>query len=318
MASYIVRRLFHALIVLILVTIIVFVAIRLLPGDPVYFVINRNSANQFTEEQLQTIRHEAGLDRPMVAQYITYMNDLFHGDFGRSIIYKTPVSDALRTRLPITLHVGILSFIVGTLIGVPMGVISAIRRGTWIDTVVTALANIGITLPTFWLGVMLIYVLALQFKLLPVMGYTSPFDDFWLSTKQLIMPVFCVAIWPLAGTARQTRSIILEIVRQDYIRTAWSKGLTERAIIIKHALKNGFVPLLTFMGLAIPTIIGGEVMIEMVFNIAGIGRLAVDSLFKLDYAYVQGIVLVVTFVVVLVNLLIDVSYGWIDPRIRYR
>ena len=318
MISYIIRRLLETVIVLILVTLIVFIAIRLLPGDPIYVLLSPNQASQLTKNQITQIRHEAGLDKPIMEQYVIWMINLFHGDFGKSVVYKTDVSEALAERLPITLHLGILAFIIGFILGIPMGVIAAIRRGTWIDTVVTSLANLGITIPIFWLGVILIYVFALQLKLLPVMGYISPFDNFWMSTKHIIMPVLCLAIWPLAGNARQIRSIMLEVLRQDYIRTAWSKGLSERAVILRHALKNGFIPILTFTGLMVPTIVGGEVLIEMVFNIPGLGRLAVESLRKLDYAYVQGVVLIIALAVGLTNLLIDISYGWLDPRIRYK
>jgi peptide/nickel transport system permease protein len=182
---------------------------------------------------------------------------------------------------------------------------------------VTTLANLGITIPTFWLGVMLIYLFALHWRLLPVFGFTSPFDDFWLSTRQLILPVFCLAVWPIAGNARQARSSMLEVLRQDYIRTAWAKGLRERAVIMRHALKNGLIPIVTLAGMGVGLIVGGAVLIEQVFAIPGMGRLAVTAIFTHDYAYVQGVVLVITAAVVVVNLLVDISYGWLDPRIRY-
>jgi peptide/nickel transport system permease protein len=164
---------------------------------------------------------------------------------------------------------------------------------------------------------MLIYLFALELKWLPVMGYTSPFDDFWLSTKKIIMPVACLAIWPLAGNVRLVRSTMLEVLRQDYIRTAWSKGLRERVVISRHALRNGLIPVVTMAGMWVATIVGGAVLIEQVFNIPGMGRLAVDAIFTQDYAYVQGVTLIIAVAVALTNLLVDISYGWIDPRIRY-
>ena len=185
------------------------------------------------------------------------------------------------------------------------------------DTLVTTLANIGITVPIFWLGIMLIWLFSVYLHWLPVMGYTSPFEDFVQNTKQLIMPVLCLAIFPIASNTRLMRSSMLEVLRQDYIRTAWSKGAPERSVIISHALKNSLIPIVTLAGMGISGIIGGSVLIEQVFNIPGMGRLAVDSLFQHDYTYVQGITLVMTTIVVLSNLLVDVSYGWIDPRIRY-
>ena len=317
MTAYIIRRLIQASIVVLLVTIMVFIGMRLLPGNPLLMLIDRNQITQLSEEQLNAIRHSAGLDKPMVVQYIDWMGGIFHGDLGRSILSRTSVSQDIIKRLPVTLHLGILAFIFGLIIGIPAGVISAIRRGDWLDSLVTTLANLGITIPSFWLGVILIYVLALKLGWLPIFGYTSPFDDFWLSTRQLVMPVFCLAIFPIAGNARQARSSMLEVLRQDYIRTAWSKGLRERVVIMRHALKNGLIPIVTLAGMGVSYIAGGAVLIEQVFNIPSMGRLAVDSIFTQDYAYVQGIVLVITVVVVLANLLVDISYGWFDPRIRY-
>jgi peptide/nickel transport system permease protein len=214
-------------------------------------------------------------------------------------------------------HLGILAFIIATIVGIPAGVLCAVRRGGWLDNLVTTLANIGITVPVFWLGILLIYVFALYFKWLPVMGYTSPFENFWLSTKQLIMPVFCLAVGPIAGNARQARSSMLEVIRKDYIRTAWSKGLRERAIILKHALKNGLMPVVTLSGMGVGTILGGAVLIEQVFNIPGIGRLTVTSVMNQDYPYVQAIALIMAISIVFSNLLVDISYGWLDPRVHY-
>lgn len=317
MLTYIVRRLLESLIVVILVSIIVFVGMRLLPGDPLLLLFNPNQIEAFSEEQLDQIRHEAGLDKPMAVQYLVWVGNIFHGDLGKSILYKTSVSKDIAQRLPITAHLGVLAFLLGIIIGIPFGVVSAVKRGSWIDTVVTTLANLGITVPTFWLGIMMIYLFAITLHWLPVMGYTSPFVDLWKGTRQLIMPVFCLSIFGIAGNARQTRSSMLEVLRQDYIRTAWSKGLRERVVIMRHALKNSLIPIVTLAGMGISSIVGGSVLIEQVFNVPGMGRLAVDSLFTHDYAYVQGITLIITVVVVLANLLVDVSYGWLDPRIRY-
>jgi peptide/nickel transport system permease protein len=220
-------------------------------------------------------------------------------------------------RFFISIHLGLLSFIIGNLVGIPLGVIAAVRRATWIDSVVTVLSNIGITVPNFWFGMILIYIFGLHFRLLPTMGYTSPVTDFWLNTRQLIMPLACLSLFPIAGTARQTRSSMLEVMNQDYIRTAWSKGLKERVVVLKHALKNGMIPVITLSGMQLSMIIGGQVLIEMVFNIPGMGRLLVTSVSNQDYPYVQGIILLIAAVVVFVNLLVDFTYGWLDPRIRY-
>lgn len=317
MTTYILRRLILAVIVLFLVSVFVFLAMRLLPGDPVLMYMSASSVQEVTEEQLNLVRHQYGLDKTLPQQYVDWITGVFRGNLGKSILNKSPVLDEILRRLPITLHIGILAFIVATIIGIPAGVLCAVRRGGWLDNLVTTLANMGITVPVFWLGVILIYVFALYFKWLPVMGYTSPFSDFWMNTKQLIMPVFCLAVGPLAGNARQARSSMLEVIGKDYIRTAWSKGLRERRIIIKHALKNGLLPVVTLSGMGVGGILGGAVLIEQVFNIPGMGRLAVTSVMNQDYPYVQAITLIMAVSIVLSNLLVDISYGWLDPRVHY-
>jgi peptide/nickel transport system permease protein len=290
---------------------------RLLPGDPVLMYMSSQSVQEVTQEQLNLIRHQFGLDKTLPQQYLDWLGGLFRGDLGTSILNKSPVVNEILRRLPITLHIGVLAFIVATVIGIPAGVLCAIRRGSWLDNLVTTLSNIGITVPVFWLGIILIYLFALYFKWLPVMGYTSPFVDFWKSTKQLIMPVFCLAVGPLAGNARQARSSMLEVIGKDYIRTAWSKGLRERRIIIRHALKNGLMPVVTLSGMGVGTILGGSVLVEQVFNIPGMGRLAVTSVMNQDYPYVQAVTLIMAASIVFCNLLVDISYGWLDPRVHY-
>jgi peptide/nickel transport system permease protein len=315
--GYIIRRLILAAVVLFLVSLFIFLAMRLLPGDPVLMYMSASSIQEVTEEQLNEVRHQFGLDEPLPQQYFNWIKGISHGDFGTSILNHSPVIKEILRRLPITLYLGVLAFIVATIVGIPAGVACAIRRGGWIDNLVTTLANIGITVPVFWLGILLIYLFALYFKWLPVMGFTSPFDNFWLSLKQVIMPVFCLAIGPIAGNARQARSSMLEVIHRDYIRTAWSKGLGERAIIVKHALKNGLMPVVTLSGMSVGTILGGAVLIEQVFNIPGMGRLAVQSVMNQDYPYVQAITLIMAVSIILSNLLVDISYVWLDPRVHY-
>jgi peptide/nickel transport system permease protein len=317
MLAYIIRRTMLAVIIIILSSMTVFFGMRLLPGDPILMLITANQQQQFNEEQLQQLRHENGLDKPMVIQYVNWIGDIVRGDLGNSILTQMPVSIEIFRRLPISIYIGGLAFIIGHLLGIPAGIICAVRRGKWLDTTLTTLANLGITMPNFWLGILLIYIFALQLRWLPIMGYTSPFDDFWMSTKQIIMPVICLAFFPLAGVTRQTRSSMLEVMSQDYIRTAWSKGLTEQVILVKHAVKNGMIPILTLAGVGVATIIGGGVVIETVFNIPGLGRLAVSSVISQDYTYVQAISLFVAIAVVFANLFVDVAYGWLDPRIRF-
>ena len=318
MTAYIIRRLGVGIIILIIVTLIVFFAMRLLPGDPIQiFIGQQGSSGTMSEVQMQALRHEYGLDKPIMVQYFNWMGGLLHGDLGTSIYYHENVGSLLKDRFPITLHLGLLAFVASNVFGILLGLLAGIRRGTWIDTVATTLANIGITIPIFWLGALLIYTFGLKLHWLPIYGYTSPFDDFWLNTRQLIMPVICLAITGMAYTARQMRSSILEVIRQDYIRTAWSKGLRERAIIMKHALKNSLIPVITLMGIGLGMVFGGSVLVETVFAIPGIGRLLVTSVFAQDYVVVQSGTLVIAFIIILSNLVVDISYGWLDPRIRY-
>jgi peptide/nickel transport system permease protein len=299
-------------------SLIVFFAMRLLPGDPlVIFMGQQASSGAMSEAQMASLRHEYGLDKPIMIQYVDWVGGIFRGNLGTSIYYHEDIGKLLGERFPITLHLGVAAFVVANVFGILLGVFAGIRRGTWIDTVSTTLANIGITVPVFWLGILMIFTLGLKLNWLPIYGYTSPFDNFWMSTKQAIMPVFCLAITGMAYTARQTRSAMLEVIRQDYIRTAWSKGLRERTIIIKHALKNSLIPVITLMGIGLGMVFGGAVLVETVFAIPGIGRLLVTSVFAQDYVVVQSGTLVIATIIVLSNLIVDISYGWLDPRIRY-
>ena len=317
MTAYIIRRLIQAIIVIIMTSFIVFVVMRLLPGDPILLFIDQASVAGASPKAIEALRHEFGLDKPVLMQYFDWVSAALRGDLGMSIFLSRVVTDMIIQRLPITFHLGILAFLLSVFIGITAGVISAVRRGTWTDTWVTALANLGITAPIFWVGIMMIYLFGLNLRWLPIYGYTSPLDDFWLSTRQLIMPVFCLSIFAVSSAARQTRSSMLEVIRQDYIRTAWAKGLRERAVIMGHALKNGLIPVVTLKGMTVRNIFGGSVLIETVFNIPGMGRLAVDALMNQDYPIIQGVIMVIAIMVVLANLVVDLSYGWLDPRIRY-
>jgi peptide/nickel transport system permease protein len=270
-----------------------------------------------TEEQLYELRVKFGLDKTLPMQYIEWIGGLFQGDMGRSIYYDIDVGLLVKERLPVTLYLGVLAFVISGLLGISFGVICALKRGTWIDTFVTLLANIGITMPSFWVGILLMYILALKAGWLPVSGYTSPFVDFWLSTKKIIMPVICLSLFSIASLTRLTRSSMLEVIQQDYIRTAWSKGLKERLIISRHTLKNALIPVITVIGLQVTFIFGGSVLIETIFNINGIGRLATQSVMQQDFLVIQAVTLIIAIMVVISNLIVDISYVWFDPRIRY-
>jgi peptide/nickel transport system permease protein len=299
--------------------IIVFFVMRLIPGDPLIIFLGQSSKlHALTPDQIAKLRHEFGLDQNIVAQFFHWVNGIFHGNFGTSIFYHEKVSQLLAQRLPVTIYIGFLSLVFGVVFGILIGLWAGIRRGKWPDRIITPITYIGITIPIFWFGILMIFFLALKLHWLPTSGYTSPFVNFSLSTKQLVMPVICESLFPIAGNARQMRSSMLETIGQDYIRTAWSKGLSERRIIIKHALKNSLIPVITLIGLGIGGILGGSVLTETVFAIPGVGRLMVSSIFGHDYVVVQAITLVISISILLVNLLTDISYGWFDPRIRYQ
>lgn len=317
MTAYIIRRLMLGVIILLLVTLLVFLAMRLLPGDPLVIFISQSQVEVYSPAQLAELRVEYGLDKSLPVQYISWLGNILRGDMGKSINLGQDVGYLISTRLPVTIYFGVMSFIVSAFIGIIFGVICALRRGKWIDSVVTVLANIGITLPAFWVGILLMYLFSLQLHWLPTGGYVAPTESLGQSLRSAIMPVICLSLFSVAALTRQTRSAMLEVVSQDYIRTAWSKGLRERVIILRHTIKNAMIPVITILGLQVGLIFGGSVLIETVFNIPGMGRLLAASLFSHDYQIVQAGTLVIAIVVVLSNLLVDISYGWFDPRIRY-
>jgi len=310
--EFILRRLTQTVVVLLLVTVISFGLLHIIPGDPVLNILGEH----VTQVQIDALRQELGLDQPVPVQYLNWLGNQIHGDFGRSIIYNESVKDMLATRLPITFHLGLTAFILSVLIGVPAGVLSAVRRGDFVDSMISVSANIGMAAPVFWLGVLGIYTFALKLQWLPVQGYTSPFEDLWLNTKQIIMPATLLAVVPIASLARQTRSAMLEVLQQDYIRTARSKGLAERTVVMTHALKNAIIPVVTLLGVQTRSLVGGSVLVETVFNIPGMGRLLVNGVFSKDIVIVQAIIIVVGVVVALSNLAVDISYGYLDPRVR--
>jgi len=314
MGAFIVRRLIMSLVVLLLVSFLSFMLIELVPGDPAVTTLGVLAS----QAQIDALRKEMWLDQPLMVRYRHWMGNVLKGDLGKSMILHRDVSRLIFERLPITLHLVSLSLILSTVVGIAAGVVCAVTRGSLIDQTLTVLANLGISIPVFWLGILGIYLLGLRLDWLPIMGYTNPMENFWLSTRQLIMPVTCMALGNLAVMTRQGRSSTLEVIRQDYIRTARAKGLTERVVIRRHALKNALIPIVTLVGLSLPYLVSGSVLVETVFNIPGMGRLLVDSVFSKDFLLTQTCVLIIGAVVALANLVVDISYGWLDPRIRYQ
>jgi peptide/nickel transport system permease protein len=284
----------------------------MIPGDPVAILLGVNA----TPEQMAQLAHELKLDRPIVTQYLDWIRGVFRGDLGKSIVFHEDINTLIKDRLPVTAYLSFLSFIL-SLVGIWAGIICAVRRGGIVDSIITMLSNVGLAVPVFWVGILGIYIFGLWLGWLPLQGFTWPTEDFWKSVAQTVMPVFCLAI-PCFGTiARQSRSSMLETIRQDYIRTAFSKGLNERAVIFRHALKNSLIPVLTLLSLQVRLLVGGAVLTETVFGIPGMGRLLVQASFAKDYLIVQAGVLIAGIIVCLVNLLVEISYSWFDPRIRY-
>ena len=314
MTTYIMRRLFHAVLVVLIVSLMVFLIMRLLPGDPILMYVTAGDLQSVSKEQIQQLRHELGMDRSLAVQYLDWLGHAVRGDLGKSLLYHYDVMQEIGKRLPVTLYLGLASFAIGCIVGPFLGVVSAVRRGKWLDSLVTVLANVGITAPSFWIGVILIYVFGLYLRLLPIYGYTSPFEDLWKNLQQSVMPILVLATFPIASAARQMRSSVIEVMQQDYIRTAWAKGLSERVVITRHVLKNALMPVVTLQGMLLRNIIGGSVVVETVFAIPGMGKLAVDGMLSQDYTIVQGVILVLAVVVVLSNLVVDVLYGWLESE----
>lgn len=316
MLRYIIKRLIQGIIVLLILSILIFVVVRFLPGDPMLMYASRGSLAKLTPEAVEAARHEWGLDLPIWQQYINWIGGIFHGDFGKSIFFNTEVSRLIGERLPVTLYFGIIAFILSSILGILVGIVSALRRGRWQDYLVTILANIGICLPAFWISILLMYVFGYKLGWLPISGFTSPFEDLGKSLSQTILPLVVLMIFDIAGDARQTRSSVLEVMSQDYIRTAWAKGLNERQVVRRHILKNALIPVVSFKGMGFAYIVGGSVFVEEVFCINGIGRLATQAVMQQDYAVIQAVVLLTGIAVVLANLIVDILYGVLDPRIR--
>ncbi len=297
-----------------LVTIISFLLLHIIPGDPVIQILGSHA----TAAAQAALRHQLGLDQPVTVQYFRWIGGILHGSFGQSIIYHEDVGQLLKERLPITVYLTMLALILSTILGIIAGVISAVKRGSMLDSFISLFANTAVAIPTFWLGIVGIYIFGLKLGWLPIQGFTSPFTNFVESMRQLVMPVIAMTIPNVAVIVRQTRSSMLETIRQDYVRTATSKGLSQQIVLYKHALRNALIPVVTLIGMALAFLLGGEVLTETVFNIPGVGRLLVRASLDKDYLIVQAGVLVVGISVCLANLLVDIAYGWIDPRIRFK
>jgi len=313
MTAYIVRRMLATIPVMGVVALFVFVLLRLAPGDPAAII----AGDDATVEQIAAVRTKLGLDQPMLTQLSIWLMNILRGDLGTSIFSGLPVTRLIVQRLEPTLALTVSTLLVAVLLAVPLGVLAAARARKLTDRVVMVLAVIGFAMPVFLVGYVLVFVFAMQLQWLPVQGYVPLEEGFWPWAERLVLPSLALGITYMALIARTTRASMLEVLSQDYIRTANSKGLARGRVLLLHALKNASVPIVTVIGIGIALLISGVVITETVFNIPGLGRLTVDAIMKRDYPIVQGLIIVFAGVKVLVNLLIDISYAFLDPRIRY-
>ena len=313
MYTFLARRLLATIPVLLIVAVLVFLMLRLTPGDPAA-ILAGDAANT---EQIARIRSSLGLDRPIVVQFGIWVGNMLAGDLGESFYYKTKVATLIGQRLEPTLALAMLTIAIAILVAVPLGVIAAWRFGGWFDRSLMAFSVLGFSVPVFVLAYLLIWLVSLKLGLLPVQGYHRIAEGLWPFLRHLILPAITLSVIYIALIARVTRASVLEALGEDYIRTARAKGLPEARVLVRHALANAAVPIVTVIGIGIALLIGGVVVTESVYAIPGLGRLTVDAVLARDFPTIQGVILFFSFVYVLVNLLVDMSYLFFDPRIRY-
>ena len=319
MRTYALRRLGLFIPTLILTTLIVFVLFFLVPGDAALVILTgEEGAGAVTDEDIARMRHELGLDRPIHVQYGSWIWGILRGDLGTSIWYQTPVIDELKDKFVVTVELSIFGIAMAFVMAVPLGIISAVKQDSWPDYVSRIVSLVGIALPTFWLSILMVYFLAYTFNWLPPLGYATLWEDPLLNLEQLFFPALAIAFHDLAFTARVTRSSMLEVLREDYMRTARAKGLKEMAVVGRHALKNAILPVLTVSGYQFARALGGVIIVETIFVVPGLGRFVIESILHRDFVVLQAVILLTAAVVLTLNLVIDLLYGVLDPRIRYQ
>lgn len=306
MTRYAVQRFLSAIPTVIAVTVLVFLMLQAVPGDPAEIFLGEKHS---TPELLAQVRHDMGLDRPLHVQYLTWMRDVLRGDLGNSLLIGQPVSERILQGLPYTLELALSALLISTILGVGLGILSALKHNTWLDSLSMGLALVGVSMPVFWLGLLLILFFSVKLQLLPPMGQGG--------LDRLILPAFALGLLSSATLARLVRSSMLEVLSEDYVRTARAKGLREHAVILRHALRNALIPALTVLGLQFGGLLSGAVLTETVFARMGLGRMYVNSILSLDIPMVQGLTLILALFIILTNIMVDLSYSYVDPRIRY-
>jgi len=317
MQQYAIKRIALFIPTVLLVTLIAFVVMRVIPGDPAIAILEGDGGGSFTLQDLEDLRAEMGTDRPVVVQYLDWIGGVFQGDFGDSLWFESPVMTELADRIPVTVELAVLSILISVVVAVPLGIISAIKPDSALDYGARIFTLIGIAIPNFLVAVLLILVLLNAFDWLPPLGYVDLWDDPAKNLSQMIFPASALALYEMAFIARVTRSSMLEIIREDYMRTARSKGLSEKVVLFRHGLKNAVLPILTISGWQFGRLFGGTVVIETIFLIPGIGRILIEAVQHRDFPLIQAAIVIIGIAIVSINLLVDLLYGWLDPRIRY-
>jgi len=318
MRAYLLQRLLLIVPTLLGVASLVFVIMRVIPGDVALLILGGDQAGRIDPAQLAAMHRQLGLDQPMLVQFGHWLWGVLHFDFGNSLWTGRPVVEELLGRLPLSLELALLATFVSVLLAIPLGMLAAARQDTWVDYLVRVISIGGLAIPSFWVGILIILFLVIRFGWGPPLEFTPPWVDPWANFQQMVWPVVTVGYRYAAVTTRMTRSTLLEVMRDDYIRTAWAKGLAERAVVVRHALKNAMLPVIALIGTEFAFLIGGLVVTETVFTLNGVGRFVVDAVAHRDYPVVQALVFVIAGGFVIVNLLVDLTYAWFDPRIRYR
>lgn len=313
MGGYVAWRLVSAVPVVLLVTLISFSIMSLVPGDPAAIIAGATA----TDAEIAELRHALGLDQPFLVRLVSWYGDLLRGDLGRSILLQRPVTEAIAERLPVTLALGAYALALTLVMGVGLGVLAAVRQNTWLDQLCMTVAVLGVSIPNLWLALLFVFLFAVTLGWFPTGGYVPLSEDFFGSLASLTLPAAALALMQVGLLARMTRSAMLEVLRQDFVRTARAKGLPGWCVVLRHALGNALVPLVTVLGIILSLMISGTVVIESVFSLPGMGRLIVNAVQRRDYPVIQGGLLLIATSLVLVNLVVDLLYAWLDPRVRY-
>ena len=318
MQAYVIQRLVLFIPTLMLVSLVAFFVIRILPGDPALVIlVGQSGEGTFTQQELEALQRRLGTDKNIFEQYGRWIWGAVRLDFGDSFWHNRPVTETIKFRLPITLQLTVMAIIASLIVAVPLGVMSAVKQDTWIDHFSKIFTVTGVAMPSFWVGILLVFMLSQVFNWLPPLGFALLWEDPVKNMEQLVFPALALGYFNTAFTARVTRSAMLEVLREDFIRTARSKGLREMIVIFRHALKNAFLPVMTVSGFQFAALLGGAVLIEKVFLVPGIGQSLLEAINRRDFNVIQAIIMMSATIILMLNLVIDLLYGWINPRVRY-